>query len=198
MKRMSEPLLIAMLSLLVSNSLERIYANDTMENPVSALASLDHFVRTGLNQDRPDSESDDGCDATVLRIDRRLQRVEYAGAKIDLFQVNAQGVVKRHMAQRTSLGYQDRIEEADKPRVTAIPYQKGDMFAIVTDGLTDQIGSETGKTKISYGYRRLEHILATHCTKDPQQVVEVLKKDFLQWQGSHSRRDDVTAVVFTL
>ena len=188
----------AMLSLLVSNSLERIYANDTMEDPVSALLSLDHYVRTGLNQDRADSESDDGCDAAILRIDRRLQRLEFAGAKIDLFQVNTQGVVKRHMAQRTSLGYQDRIEEADKPRVTAISYQKGDMFAIVTDGLTDQIGSESGKTKISYGYRRLEHILATHCTQDPQQVVEVLKKDFLQWQGSHSRRDDVTAVVFTL
>ena len=84
-----------MLSLLVSNSLERIYANDTTEDPATALMSLDHYVRSGLNQDRADSESDDGCDAAVLRIDRAKQTIEFAGAKLGLFQVDAKGEVKR-------------------------------------------------------------------------------------------------------
>jgi serine phosphatase RsbU (regulator of sigma subunit) len=188
----------AMLSLLVSNSLERIYANDTMENPVSALASLDHYVRTGLNQDRPDSESDDGCDATVLRIDRRLQRVEYAGAKIDLFHVNTAGVVTRHMAQRVSLGYKDRVPSTEIPEVKVLPYDKGDLFVIVTDGLTDQVGGEAGKPKVSYGYRRLEQLLSAHAGAHSQQVIDALRQDFARWQGMNTRRDDVTAVVFSL
>ena len=94
----------AMLSLLVSNSLERIYANGKSEEPAEALMSLDHYVRTGLNQDRPDSESDDGCDAAVLQIDRDMQTIELTGAKLGLFQVNAQGVLTRHLASRCSLG----------------------------------------------------------------------------------------------
>lgn len=188
----------AMLSLLVSNSLERIYANDTMENPVSALASLDHFVRTGLNQDRPDSESDDGCDATVLRIDRRLQRVEYAGAKIDLFHVNTAGLVTRHMAQRVSLGYKDRLPSTQIPEVKVLPFEKGDLFVIVTDGLTDQVGGEVGKPKVSYGYRRLEQLLSAHAGGHAQQVIDALRQNFVRWQGTHTRRDDVTAVVFSL
>jgi serine phosphatase RsbU (regulator of sigma subunit) len=188
----------AMLSLLVSNSLERIYANDTMEDPVSALTSLDHFVRTGLNQDRADSESDDGCDATVLRIDRRLQRVEYAGAKIDLFHVNTAGVVTRHMAQRVSLGYKDRMPLTEKPSVKVLSYQKGDLFAIVTDGLTDQVGGEPGKPKVSYGYRRLEQLLSAHAGAHAQPVIDALRQDFARWQGQNTRRDDVTAVVFSL
>jgi sigma-B regulation protein RsbU (phosphoserine phosphatase) len=188
----------AMLSLLVSNSLERIYANDTMEDPVSALTSLDHYVRTGLNQDRADSESDDGCDATVLRIDRRLQRVEYAGAKIDLFHVNTAGVVTRHMAQRVSLGYKDRVPLSEVPPVKVLPYQKGDLFAIVTDGLTDQVGGEAGKPKMSYGYRRLEQLLSAHAGAHAQQVIDALRQDFSRWQGQNARRDDVTAVVFSL
>jgi serine phosphatase RsbU (regulator of sigma subunit) len=187
----------AMLSLLVSNSLERIYANDTMEDPVSALTSLDHFVRTGLNQDRADSESDDGCDATVLRIDRRLQRVEYAGAKIDLFHVNTAGVVTRHMAQRVSLGYKDRMPLTEKPSVKVLSYQKGDLFAIVTDGLTDQVGGEPGKPKVSYGYRRLEQLLSAHAGAHAQPVIDALRQDFARWQGQNTRRDDVTAVVFS-
>jgi serine phosphatase RsbU (regulator of sigma subunit) len=188
----------AMLSLLVSNSLERIYANDSMEDPVSALTSLDHFVRTGLNQDRADSESDDGCDATVLRIDRRLQRVEYAGAKIDLFHVNTAGVVTRHMAQRVSLGYKDRMPLTEKPSVKVLSYQKGDLFAIVTDGLTDQVGGEPGKPKVSYGYRRLEQLLSAHAGAHAQPVIDALRQDFARWQGQNTRRDDVTAVVFSL
>ena len=188
----------AMLSLLVSNSLERIYANDTMEDPVSALASLDHFVRTGLNQDRPDSESDDGCDATVLRIDRRLQRVEYAGAKIDLFHVNTAGLVTRHMAQRVSLGYKDRVPSTEIPEVKVLTYEKGDLFVIVTDGLTDQVGGAAGKPKVSYGYRRLEQLLSAHAGGHAQQVIDAMRQDFVRWQGTNTRRDDVTAVVFSL
>jgi serine phosphatase RsbU (regulator of sigma subunit) len=186
----------AMLSLLVSNSLERIYANDTAEDPSTALMSLDHYVRSGLNQDRADSESDDGCDAAVLRIDREKQTIEFAGAKLGLFQVNAQGEVIRHQAARCSLGYQDAVADADKPVVQKIPYQSGDVFAVVTDGFTDQIGGSTGKT--SFGYRRLEEILKINCTASAEEITEAMKREFSAWQGTSARRDDVTAVVFKL
>ena len=186
----------AMLSLLVSNSFERIYANDTAEDPATALMSLDHYVRTGLNQDRADSESDDGCDAAVLRIDRDKQTIEFAGAKLGLFQVNANGVLTRHQGSRCSLGYQDAVAEADKPVVQMIPYQSGDVFAVVTDGFTDQIGGSTGKT--SFGYRRLEDILKANCTGSAEEITAAMKREFAAWQGTNARRDDVTAVVFRL
>jgi serine phosphatase RsbU (regulator of sigma subunit) len=187
----------AMLSLLVSNSLERIYANDSAEDPASALMSLDHYVRTGLNQDRPDSESDDGCDAAVLRIDRDKHTIEFAGAKLGLFQVIANGEVIRHLAARCSLGYQDAIEDKDKPVVQTIRYQAGDAFAIVTDGLTDQIGG-TGAVKVSYGYKRIDAILKANCSQNAQTIADAVRADYAAWQGSESRRDDVTAVFFKL
>jgi serine phosphatase RsbU (regulator of sigma subunit) len=186
----------AMLSLLVSNSLERIYANDTAEDPATALMSLDHYVRTGLNQDRADSESDDGCDSAVLRIDRDKQTIEFAGAKLGLFQVSASGVLSRHQGSRCSLGYQDLVADADKPVVQKIPYQLGDVFAVVTDGFTDQIGGSTGKT--SFGYRRLEEILKSNCTGSAEEITAAMKREFAAWQGVNARRDDVTAVVFRL
>ncbi len=186
----------AMLSLLVSNSLERIYANDTEQDPATALVSLDHFVRTGLNQDRPDSESDDGCDAVVLRIDMSKQTIEFASAKLGLFRVTDQGLLTRHKGARCSLGYQDAIPEADRPVLRTIHYQPGDVFTIVTDGITDQPGGETGKS--SYGYRRLEAVLSAHCNDDAPAIADAILADYTAWQGSNARRDDVTAVVFRL
>ena len=187
----------AMLSLLVSNSLERIYANDTSEDPAKALMSLDHYVRTGLNQDRSDSESDDGCDAAILRIHREQQTVEFAGAKLGLFHVSAQGVVTRYQASRCSLGYQSRIEDKDKPKVQTIAYQAGDTFAIVTDGLTDQIGGPS-VIKKSYGYKRIETILKTNCLRSAQEIANAIHADYALWQDTQRRRDDVTAVFFQL
>ena len=188
----------AMLSLLVSNSLERIYANDTLEDPASALKSLDHFVRTGLNQDRADAESDDGCDAAILKIDRRLQRIEYAGAKIDLFHVSDH-VVHRYGAKRISLGYKDGLQQHQMPQAQLIHYKSGDVFAIVTDGLTDQVGgAESARAPVSFGYRRLERILLDNCDHTAEHITNTLKRQFEQWQGTNKRRDDVTVLVFKL
>ena len=187
----------AMLSLLVSNSLERIYATDTTEDPAKALMSLDHYVRTGLNQDRSDSESDDGCDAAILRIHRDQQIIEFAGAKLNLFHVNAQGEVTRYQAARCSLGYQNQIEDKDIPLVQTIAYHSGDTFAIVTDGLTDQIGGPA-VIKKSYGYKRVEAILKTNCLRSAQDIANAIHADYALWQATQSRRDDVTAVFFKL
>jgi serine/threonine protein phosphatase PrpC len=133
----------------------------------------------------------------VLRIDRSKQAIEFAGAKLGLFQVTAQGHITRHQSARCSLGYQDAIAAKDQPQVQTIRYQAGDVFAIVTDGLTDQIGGG-GDQKISFGYKRIEQILKAHCTASASDIAQVMKQEFKAWQGSENRRDDVTAVVFRL
>lgn len=187
----------AMLSLLVSNSLERIYAHNTHEDPATALLSLDHYVRTGLNQDSAESQSDDGCDAAIVRIDRIQHTLEFAGAKIGLFQLTATGEVTRHMGARGSLGYVQTMAAKDMPRLHHLSYTPGDLFVIVTDGLTDQIGRH-GQKKSAYGNRRLEQLLQQHTGADAASMLEHIKTDFQLWQGSEPRRDDVTVVVFTL
>ncbi len=187
----------AMLSLLVSNSFERIYATDTHNDPVAALQLLDHYVRTGLNQDRPDSESDDGCDACILRIDPERRRLEYAGAKLELWQLKISGQVLRHPAARISLGYSQLLTENDRPELQVINYEKDDTFVIVTDGFTDQIGGLDDR-RVSYGYRRLQAVLTNKATAPVNEIARAMKADFDAWQGNNLRRDDVTAVVFRL
>lgn len=187
----------AMLSLLVSNSLERIYATDTDQDPAAALKSLDHYVRTGLNQDRPDSESDDGCDAAILRIDRERRQLEFAGAKLELWQLKASGELVRHAAARVSLGYSQRLSDDQLPSTAVIRYDAGDTFVVVTDGFTDQIGGPQDK-RVSYGYRRLQSVLISKAGASASEIVQAMKADFAAWQGDNFRRDDVTALVFRL
>jgi serine phosphatase RsbU (regulator of sigma subunit) len=69
---------------------------------------------------------------------------------------------------------------------------------IVTDGLTDQIGGEDRDRPISFGYRRLTELVLAHREKDCQDIADAIRSSFLSWQGSQSRRDDVTVVLFKL
>lgn len=187
----------AMLSLLVSNSLERIYAKSTAVEPTSALKSLDYHVRTGLNQDRSDSETNDGCDAAMVRIHSDKQMLEYAGAKIDLFQVDHRNEVQQYKSNRISLGYKDQHTTSVLP-TQVIHYQKGDLFAIVTDGLFDQPGGKNIDRPVSFGYRRFTEIIRTFKEKDCSEIAAELQSEFASWQGSQPRRDDVTVVLFKL
>jgi serine phosphatase RsbU (regulator of sigma subunit) len=186
----------AMLSLLVSNSLDRIYATDTTQDPATALLALDRFVRLGLNQDRVDSESNDGCDAAILRIDTHRQIVEFAGAKIGLFHVSNKGVCTRYLPAKCSLGYREMVNDSEAPQVTTIAYELGDIFSLVTDGVTDQPGGSA--RKVAYGYRRLEAVLVDNHLKSAAELLQAIKDSHERWQGKNSRRDDLTVLVFKI
>ena len=187
----------AMLSLLVTNSLERIFSGDPDKSPEDALMMLDFLVRNGLNQDAEESESDDGCDAMIMRIDREQHSIIFAGAKIDAFQLTTDGRVIRHLATRASLGYCQPPDPEDEPNNQTIHYTPGDAFVIVTDGFTDQIGGGPTEQR-SFGYRRIEQTLTQLTAEPAERIAERLKLEFDQWRGEQRKRDDLTVIAFRL
>jgi serine phosphatase RsbU (regulator of sigma subunit) len=153
-------------------------------------------VRNGLNQDTAESESDDGCDAMIMRIDREQRQIVFAGAKIGAFQLTPQGQVIRHLATRASLGYCQPPDPENEPIDQVITYTPGDAFVIVTDGFTDQIGGPIEQR--SFGYRRIEQVLAQLATNSAQEIVDRLRYEFDEWCGASRIRDDLTVIAFRL
>ncbi|MBU3645137.1 MAG: hypothetical protein FGM31_07335 [Candidatus Methylopumilus sp.] len=89
------------------------------------------------------------------------------------------------------------MEESKQPELHTITVDDGDVFVIVTDGFTDQLGGEKSPS-VSYGYRRLERLLANFTNATAEEIAAQMKDDLYRWQGENKRRDDVTAVVFRL
>ena len=184
----------AMLSVLISTSLERMFATRPDIDPASALMALDQALRTGLNQGGPDAESDDGCDAAIVRIDPRSRAVEFAGAKLGLLLLRVDGAVERVQPDRISLGYQQSPQQA--PQLQSLQCAPGELLLLVTDGITDQIGGDGAPR--AYGYKRLIAQLASCAGKDAGAVAQAIREDLRAWQGPQMRRDDATAVVLQL
>ncbi len=188
----------AMLSVLISTSLERMFATHPELDPSAALMALDRALRIGLNQDSAQAESDDGCDAAMVRVDRQQRVLEFAGAKLGLLHLWPDGRVDRLQPSRVSLGYQQPPSEA--PALQRIAYESGSTFVIVSDGFTDQIGSDgngDGKSRRAYGYRRLVQLLEASRGETADTIARRMRDSLQRWQGSELRRDDVTAIVFS-
>lgn len=184
----------AMLSVLISTSLERMFATRPNLDPASALLALDNALRIGLNQATDEAESDDGCDAGILRIDPLRREIEFAGAKLGLLHVRADGEVGRIQPTRISLGYQQQPQQ--EPALEKRSYAPGDMMLMVTDGITDQIGGDDKPR--AYGFKRLMPLLERHTGSNATAVADAIREDLRHWQGAQIRRDDATAVVLQL
>lgn len=183
----------AMLSVLISTSLERMFATDPEIDPSAALMALDQALRLGLNQHSSEAESDDGCDAAMVRIDRQHCVLEFAGAKLGLLHLLPDGDVERIQPSRVSLGYQQPPKEA--PSLQRIAYAPGSIFVLVSDGFTDQIGSD-GESRRAYGNRRLIDLLRASRGQSTESIAQHMRDSLAAWQGTELRRDDVTAIVF--
>lgn len=184
----------AMLSVLISTSLERMFATRPDLDPASALLALDNALRIGLNQASGDAESDDGCDAGILRIDPARREIEFAGAKLGLLHVLADGDVARIQPTRISLGYQQQPQR--EPVLEKRSYAPGDMMLMVTDGITDQIGGDDKPR--AYGFKRLVPLLERYAGSSAMEIADAIREDLRRWQGAQIRRDDATAVVLQL
>ncbi|MEY3673707.1 MAG: hypothetical protein RJB47_415 [Pseudomonadota bacterium] len=183
----------AMLSVLVNSLLEKIFTPQPHIALSKALLALDSLLRKSLRQDLSNSESDDGCDAAFVRIHIPSQTISFAGAKINLYEIQANGQIQQHKAVRMSLGYKDMpAQDVQEQQWIAQP---GSRFVMVTDGVTDQIGGNSDRP-VAFGYRRMLASFASSAHGNAQNIAQHLLDDIGDWQGLHARRDDLTILAF--
>ena len=142
----------------------------------------------GITREKPGM---DGLDCAVIRLDRAADRLEFAGASIDLYQVTPDGATTRHRGARTTLGY----KLVDEPlNLSAVALDVGqNSFVVTTDGLLTQIGESTGRV---LGTRRFELALGEVEDNAPAKLVRAIARLLKNWQGREERRDDISFIAF--
>lgn len=185
----------AMLALLASASLESLYAADPALLPAAALQRLGNALRRGLNQDRAlqpgETAHDDGCDAAALLVDLDAGIALFAGANLGLLHLPGGAEPVRIRGDAVRLGYRDALDAI--PAQHSLHFASGDRFVMTTDGVTDQVGAEGGRT-MAFGHRRLAAFVDARRELPAQALMEALGTELRRWQGDGLRRDDVTAI----
>jgi serine phosphatase RsbU (regulator of sigma subunit) len=185
----------SLMSMLVVSALNRIYSEKPSIGPGEALSKLGNLVRSALNQDREDCQSNDGFDAGLCKINTKTKTMFFSGARTNCFIVPKENVaVIRLLGEKQALGYPGQapytpLEEYEMPLDTC------QTFFMASDGILDQPG---GKSSVAFGPRRLLQHLETHRHLGAEALMMQTKTVVDQWRGSELRRDDVSALAFSV
>lgn len=185
----------ALMSMVVLSILNRIYAEDPEVQPGVSLARLGNLVRTALNQDTTDCNSNDGFDAGFCKVDLVSNKVIFAGARNNCFVVpRGDGPILRVAGEKSALGYPgstpyEPLEEYE------IPLEAYSTFCMASDGIFDQPG---GPQNIAFGPKRFMEMVDRNRTAAPSSLMQILYKTAESWRGAELRRDDLSALSFCL
>lgn len=192
----------AMLALLASTTLERIYASNPETGPADALMALGNALRRGLNQDQELVEGevahDDGCDAAALQLHTSTGQVVFAGANLSVLHLPANEPIIRRRGDNLRLGYRDAMDA--RPSEQPFLCRPGDRLVMTTDGVVDQVGHPMGQGQAprALGFKRLMQFLEKERDSDASALMNKLGHHLQEWQGDGLRRDDVTALCLQL
>jgi serine phosphatase RsbU (regulator of sigma subunit) len=188
------------MTMIMSANLEASIAEVDSWHPSALLSNINRRARAALGQrqrahadDAADEGSDDGMDASLVLIDRRNRRLQFAGARLPVFVSYASHDSWICLpAGRPGVGYADTPDDTEWP-ISETPLEEGMRVALATDGLFDQIGEARS---IAYGKARFAQSLGAANGVGLQDNFEETLSRYRQWQGAQSRRDDATLVMF--
>lgn len=182
----------AFMTLLASSSLSQALEQIGPRDPSALLAAINRNVKGLLGQingagDAP--QSNDGLDAAFFWFDASRQQLRFAGARVALHVLRPEAEQFESIAgDRKGAGYVDSLADYVWTLHT-IDVPRGSLLFISTDGLTDQIG---GPRKIAFGKRRALDLILAQRESAPSSISANLLNALVEWQGTQSRRDDVT------
>ncbi|WP_322011805.1 SpoIIE family protein phosphatase [Paraburkholderia sp. J12] len=182
----------AFMTLLASASLSQALEQIGPRDPSALLGAVNRNVKSLLGQINGSgdaSQSNDGLDAAFFWFDAARQQVSFAGARVALYVLRPDAAEFEIIAgERMGVGYVDSLADyAWTLHTVEVP--RGSLLFVSTDGMTDQIG---GPRKIAFGKRRALELILGRRENAPAAICAGLLEALAKWQGTQSRRDDVT------
>ena len=182
----------AFMTVILQSALENAMKQGDLASPAAILQALNHHIKRTLGQlsaSQQTSLSNDGCDAMVLSVDTEQHQLRWASARTQAFLLGqvSDGAISLS-SDRVGVGYTD-TPEGYVWHEHVLSLQPGDMLFIFTDGVSDQLG---GERNIMFGKKRIQRLLSQYQHLPMPELSQAFQQNYLQWQGSQARRDDVT------
>jgi serine phosphatase RsbU (regulator of sigma subunit) len=183
----------AMMSMIGSLLLNDIVNNQDEISPSQILFKLHHAVVKTLKQDVLGSNSRDGMDIALCRLNLETNELMFSGAHRPLiyFRNNEIHQVKADKYPIGGVQYKGKNEYTD----FTMQMQKNDSFFIFSDGLTDQIGGNEGK---KFMINNIREIIQENAYLTMETFKYIINQKFEKWKGPNKQIDDVILIGFKI
>jgi len=172
----------AFMSVMAYNMLENILAEKKFSSPALVLDELNRLVLDTFHQESVSTSAKYGMDISLIALDKKKGKLEFAGAHNSLCLVREQKL-SEFKANNATIGM-----AREKFTNHALELQKGDTLYLFTDGYPDQKGGpENKKLFIS----EFKDSLVELALKNMPQQKETLYKTLTDWRRGHEQIDDI-------
>lgn len=179
----------AMMSMIGNLLLNDIINNGEELLPSEILLKLHHAVVGTLKQDLPGSNSNDGMDLGLCRINIKEKTIDFSGAHRPLFFLR-EGILTSFGGDKFPVG---GIQYKGKNKYTdhCVEFAEGDRIFLFTDGFPDQIGGEHKRKLMTNGFSNL---LVANASVPMTEVKNNLLQVYNDWKGNLKQIDDVLVI----
>ena len=184
----------AFMSMIGSDLLNQIIIEKQVQDPAQVLDELDKGIKLAFAQSEKEFETDQGMDVSLVRLDKKMQSLTFAGAQRPLFMV-VDGELQELEGDKVSISCAEQMN-AEPFSSHQLEYSSGTKLYLFSDGIVDQFGGPKGK---KFMQRRLrDFINESHHLKLNEQS-SALDRTFDEWKGSeHDQLDDVMLMAIQL
>lgn len=175
----------AFMSMIGNSFLNQIVNERQVMEPGRILNELRTGIITSLRQRTGETEAKDGMDIALINVDRSKSMVKYSGAQNPLYLYH-RGELLEFKGSKFPIGV--FTGELQDFFTHEIPYERGDIAYLFSDGFADQFGGPNGK---KFKYRQLKDLIISMADKPMSEQKTILEKSFYAWKGNLEQVDDV-------
>ena len=177
------------MSMIGINKLNNIVLEKKITEPSLILQSLNISLKAALKQNDTGSTSRDGMDISLCACDFKTNVVHFAGANRPMWIVrkgNAELEINEFLPDKIAIG--GLTEDFQVFKQHSVPFFKGDVIYLFSDGFPDQFGGTKGKKLMTKNFK--EALLSIQHLHMADQEKE-LEKLFEDWKTGYEQVDDV-------
>lgn len=178
----------AFMSIISNQYLQNIVIGQGITQPKHILSTLNELLISGLKQKT--GIVNDGMDIVIVRINKQNNTMIFAGAQRPLL-LFSENELKSIEGNKFGIGgflIADNHKEFDEIEV---PYAKGDIAYLTTDGYSSQFGGKKGKKMMK---KRMEKYILSHANDPLPLQKEKLLEYYKDWQANEEQVDDVLII----
>ena len=182
------------MSMIGSDLLNQIIIEKQLNDPAKVLDEMDKGIKLAFAQSAKEFESDQGMDVSLIRLDRKKNILEFAGAQRPLYTMH-NGEIRELEGNRLSIScaVQRNAEPFTKHTIEA---KDGMVLYLFSDGVVDQFGGERGK---KFMIRRMREFISTNGSMPIQEQGNKFVETFDGWKGTeYDQVDDVMLLTIQL
>ncbi|HRG58982.1 MAG TPA: SpoIIE family protein phosphatase [Bacteroidia bacterium] len=178
----------AFMSMIGNTLLNQIVNERNIIHPNLILNELNKEITTSLKQDTEGSDSRDGMDISILKLNLNAHKLEFAGANRPLYFVR-DGELIETKANKVAIG--GHMQEEEK-NFTNHEFQlhKGDTIYLSSDGFADQFSPADKKLMT----KRFKEILLSIQHLSMAEQEQFLAQYIDEWRGSMEQTDDILVI----